>query len=607
MTSEGSPKNRALRVAALIKQIPRFEEFSLGTDGRLRRDSRACEINPFCRRALKKAVEIAQNTGGRSVVITMGPPQASEALVEALAVGADETILISDPVMAGSDTLATSLVLAEVLLKEGPFDLVLCGLNSVDSDTGQVGPEVAELLGAAFVSGARVLDVAAGSLQVHCERDDGSRDVVVNLPAVVSVAERLCKPAKATPEQLVHVVRDRVRRVCAADLGAGPWGTEASPTRVGATRLFVVERDGHRVKGDPGEIVNQLVEYLATNAVFEPDLDVSGRGVVPNRIPDSGMRAPVGVVLEPGRTMLNRELLASAALLAHTRETWVYALAQERVNVSHLASWGADTVKVELVVPPVEETCAKVVMKWVNESSPLTVLGPGTSWGREVMGRAAARLRLGLIGDVVEIENISGEVVYWKPAFGGQLLAAITSASPTGMATLRPGVAPSLAPRKVTGTKVVSDNYRGTSKRVMVLAQEHDNSVTELMRARIVVGLGLGVPSEDYPRFEPLLKTMDGELAATRKVTDREWLPRSRQLGVTGTSVAPALYIAFGVSGSFNHMIGVRQARKVIAVNTDPLAPIFDHADFGICADWRDVIEPMTDGIAKLMKSVSLG
>lgn len=607
MTNEKASPDREFRVAALIKQIPRFEDFSLGADGRLRRDSGTYEINPFCRRALRKAVEIAEKTGGRSVVITMGPPQASEALIEALAVGADETILVSDPVLAGSDTLATSLVLAKVLLKEGPFDLVLCGLNSVDSDTGQVGPEVAELLNTAFVSGARVLDVGEGSLRARCERDNGWRDVVVNLPAVVSVAERLCKPAKATAEQLSEVPRDKVRRVYAVDLGAGPWGVEASPTRVGATRRVVVERDCFRVEGDPGDVVNQLVEYLANNGVLEPNLDVLGCAVVPSLSVSAGTRIPVGVVLEPGRATLNRELLGSAALLAHSRDTWVYALAQEGVDICELTSWGADKVKVEVALTPIEELCANVVVKWVQESSPVAVLGPGTSWGREVMSRAAARLRLGLIGDVVAIENIGEEIVCWKPAFGGQLLAPITSASSTGMITMRRGVSPLLVPREVTETECISGNYRITSSRMRVLAQEYDDSLTALMRARIVVGLGLGVPFEEYSRFEPLLKIMDGELAGTRKVTDRGWLPRSRQVGVTGVSIAPALYIAFGVSGSFNHMIGVRQAKKIIAVNSDPAATIFDQADFGICADWRDVIDSMIDKIFESIKSTSPG
>lgn len=597
------PANRGLLVAALIKQIPRFEELRLGSDGRLLRNGSVPEINPYCRRALRKAVEIAESTGGRSVVVTMGPPQAEEALREALAVGADEAILVSDPVLAGSDTLATSRVLAEVLASEGPFDLVLCGLNSVDADTGQVGPQVAELIGSVFVSGARTLELEEGRIRARCERDDGWRDVTVELPAVVSVAERLCKPAKATVQQCLQVSQDPIRLLSTANLGAGPWGGAASPTRVGSTRLVEVKRDRHRIDGHPDVLADQVVEFLVAKGVLDSTSDPSGLEVVPDPSKvDKG--APIGVVLEPGRPMLHRELLASAARLAHVRQARVWALAFEEVDVSQLASWGADSVGVVPLPTALEELCAPSVVGWVRETAPVTVLGPSTSWGREVMGRAAARLGAGLTGDAVAIDDVDGQVVYWKPAFGGQLLAAITCTSPTGLATLRPGVTPLLVPRKVDDVTVVPLDSPVAPRRVQVLGQERDEVFAAIMRSRTVVGVGLGVEPEDYWRLEPLLKTMDAQLAATRKVTDRGWLPRSAQLGVTGASIAPALYIAFGVSGSFNHMIGVRQARAVVAVNTDPQAPIFDQADLCVVADWRDLVNPMTDRLAELLDVV---
>lgn len=595
---------RGLRVAALIKQIPRFEELRLGADGRLLRDGNALEINPYCRRALRKAVEIAQDSGGWCVAISMGPPQAEEALCEALAVGADEAILVSDPRLAGADTLVTSRVLAKVVLREGPFDLVLCGLNSVDADTGQVGPEVAELLGSAFVSGARTMELEDGLITARCERDDGWRDVAVTLPAVVSVAERLCKPAKATPEQRLRVSPEKIRRLGASELGVGSLGELESPTRVGRTRLVEVRRDRYRIDGDPEEIAEQIADFLATRSLLEPISDFPDRAVVPDRSEsNTGKSLPIGVVLEPSRPMLNRELLGNAACLASARRTEVCALTLDQVDLSVLASWGADTVTVATTTPPVEELCAPTVLNWVRATSPVTVLGPSTSWGREVMGRVAARLGAGLTGDAVAIEDEDGQVVYWKPAFGGQLLAAITCTSSVGLATVRPGVTPLLIPREASTVTIASGHNSSCPVRIRVLAKQCDEELAVLRRARTVVGVGLGVDPSDYWRMETLLKTLEAELGATRKVTDRGWLPRSRQLGVTGVSIAPILYIAFGISGSFNHMIGVRQARTLIAVNTDRYAPIFDQADIGICADWRDLIEPMTHKMAELVKT----
>lgn len=594
---------RTLRVAVLIKQIPRFEEFHLGTDGRLIRGGGAYEINPYCRRALKKAVEIAEASGGQSIVITMGPPQAEEALLEALAVGADEAVLVSDPAFAGSDTLATSRVLARTLSIEGPFDLVFCGLNSVDGDTGQVGPEVAELMGMAFVAGARTLEVREGQILARCERDDGWRDVIVEFPAVISAAERLCKPAKAGPEECRKVSPKRVKRLGLAALGNGPWGAEGSPTLVGSTRILEVRRERRRLEGDPRDIADHITDFLRSKKVFDLASNNLGFGIVPDAA-RSAEESPIGVVLEPGREVLARELLGRAAQIAHERQTEVHALSFEDVDVEQLGSWGADAV---IVAPmPIEEDASRVVVDWARRVSPVVVLGPSTSWGREVMARSAASLGAGLIGDAVAIENLGGELVYWKPAFGGQLLAAITCTSSTEMVTVRPGAAPLLEPRKSNGPRSQMCKNWEEQGRITVSLQEREEGLTSLMRARTVVGVGLGVIPDDYWRLDPLLRITGAELAATRKVTDRGWLSRSRQLGVTGVSIAPALYIAFGVSGNFNHMIGLRQAGVVIAINKDPQAPIFDQADLGVVADWRDLIDPLTMKFAFLLEAIAL-
>ena len=156
-----------MRIAVLVKQIPKFEEMELGPDGRLRRDGIEPEMNPYCRRAVSKAVELAaEREGSRVTVFTLGPPAADDTLREAIAWGLERGVDIhgvhvTDAAFAGSDTLATAKALAAALARrrEGPFDLVLAGRNSVDADTGQVGPELAELLDLPFLTGVRYLAI----------------------------------------------------------------------------------------------------------------------------------------------------------------------------------------------------------------------------------------------------------------------------------------------------------------------------------------------------------------------------------------------------------------------------------------------------------------
>lgn len=588
---------RELRVAALIKQIPRFEEMRLGDDGRLIRNTASLEVNPYCRRAVSKAIELAKNSGGKSVVLTLGPPQAEDALKEMLAAGADEAILITDPQFAGSDTLATARAIAAALRIIGPFDIILSGLNSVDADTGQVGPEVAEMMDLPFVAGVRTLEILENELLLRCERDDGWRAVTVDFPAVLSVAERLCSPAKANLEARQAIPDERIQRLDAALLGTGPWGTVGSPTRVGKTRILSSNRDRLQLSGTAEEMSSKLLTLLDERGLFEGRRSIT-TGQVRSSRGDSDEH-PVAVVIEPGRTQLARELLGEAAELAANKRVKVVALAFENSDPNELASWGADTIVIS-TPNGLEESAASVVADWSLNSMPSCLLGPSTTWGREVMGRVAARLDAGLTGDVVEIEQIDNAMICWKPAFGGQLVAAVTSTSPIQMATIRSGVLPILEPRNADVDFTVKSVSLPMTKRVRVINGGRNNDGSALMGAGRVVGLGLGVDPEDYPKIDALCDCLGAERASTRKVTDRGWMSRGTQIGITGLSIAPELYIAIGIHGSFNHTVGIRRAGTIVAINSDPSAPIFDQADLGIVGDWRKIVPYMIDGLKQL-------
>jgi electron transfer flavoprotein alpha subunit len=571
-----------LRIAVLVKQVPQFEAMELGPGGRLVREGLALELNPYCRRAVSKGVELAASTGGTATVFTLGPPAAEDVLREAIAWGADDGVLITDPAFAGSDTLATARALAAALQREGAFDLILVGRNSVDADTGQVGPEVAELLDLAFVTGVKQLDLGEGQLRVVCEEDDGQSERIVQLPAVVSTAERLCEPAKVDPEGRAAVPADRIRVVTVADLGDGPWGEEGSGTYVGEVRVLEIERTRTRLSGTVEDQVDEAVRLLVERGALTP-------AAPPLPVTATAARHAGGpviaVAVEPGREQLTAELLVAAASLADEIEGHVVGLSAQGAAV--------------------EEDVARAIAEWAQAFPPWAILLPGTTWGREVGGRVAARLEAGLTGDAIALEvsraatTGNARLLAWKPAFGGRLVAAIYCSSPIQMATVRAGV---LA---VSGTAPDVERIslavepRG---RVQVLNTTRDDDIEELATARRVVGVGMGVKPDEYAEIEPLLGVLDAQLAATRKVTDKAWLPRARQVGITGHSIAPQLYIGIGVSGKFNHSVGIRAAGTVLAVNNDPDALIFDHADIGIVGDWHEVVPRLSARLAEVIQ-----
>ena len=582
----------ALRIAVLIKQVPRVEEMELGPGGVLRRDGLDLEMNAYCRRAVSKGVELARESAGSCTVFTLGPPAAEDSLREAIAWGADRGVLITDPAFAGSDTLATARALAAALRHQGPFDLVLTGRNSVDADTGQVGPCLAELLDLPFLGGVKVLEIDRGTVSATCEQDDRLIEARTSLPAVLSCAERLCEPSKVAPEGRAAVDADRLERMAAAELGAGPWGQQGSPTVVGQLRVYEDSRSGVRLEGPVGQQVREAVALMNAAGVLEGAAQHEPLAPVADGARGSG--PPIGVLIEPGRPRVSWELLGAAAALAAQNGGRVVAfgLDTDTLDADELGRRGADELAILHGVGQsalVEADVAAGLADWCVARRPWAVLAAGTMWGREVAARAAGRLSAGLVGDAVELTIEGGRLVAWKPAFGGKVVAAVTSASETQLVTVRPGVLGLGAPRpgRALHTSTTSVAPRGLTE---VLSSHIEDEMDELAAASCVIGVGRGIAPHDYVQLDPLRRVLGAELAATRKVTDVGWLPHARQVGITGRSLAPQLYVAIGMSGKFNHMVGVRRAAFVLAINSDPEAPVFGCADAGIVGDWREVV-----------------
>lgn len=646
LTEQISPE-RPLRVLALAKQIPVFQEMRLGADGRLVREG-VLHMNDYCRRAVAKGHEIAEASGGTMSVMTLGPDSADTVCREALAFGAASGYPVSgihvcDKAFAGSDTLATARALAAAVRRTGPYDLVLCGLNSLDADTGQVPPQVAELLDLPFAAGVRRLALEGETLRLELEHDDERSLVEVGLPALLSCAERLCDPCKIKePEAWAEQDGSLIAQLNAADIaddavawGTSPWGQEGSPTSVGEARIVPTDRERLIVWTDTDDRELEAAIQKATAFCAERGaLDADGTGgecetkVVDAQSGSSSTLPAIGVIVEPDRLRIARELLGAAAMLASQIGGKVVALGSHLPEAQELSSYGADEGIVLETAPPslthpenetedspasshnnsisaalLEEDIAAAVSGWCEKEPVWALLAPSTEWGRQVASRVAAKLEAGLVGDAIGLDvgssfaNIDDpllkhRLIADKPAFGGQMVAEIFCSSPLQMATLRAGVLPLLTPRK-SKPAAMSVQACAPRDRIKLLARQRDDNSDELANADVVIGVGQGVDPADYPMLEELCEQLAAALCATRKVTDRGWMPRARQVGITGHTISPRLYIAIGLAGNFNHSVGVRTSGTIVAINTDPEALIFETCDIGLVGDWRELLPPL--------------
>lgn len=266
-------------IIVLVKPTPDINKVRFDVErGRIDRSSAELEINPFDLYALELATRLREILGGRVIAVSMAPPHAEKALRDAIARGADRAILLSDKRFAGADTLATSYTLAMAIRKLGGFRLVLSGEKSVDGDTGQVGPEVAEHLNiphASFVH--RVVDVDEDSITVESDFGDGYYLVRLRFPALLSVSRPLTFRGESLEPRipkLSDVLRSRRARieVWSADDVPGinfrRIGLTGSPTRV--VKAFYALEEGRRpvVYKDPEAAVEEIIKVLRSRKLL---------------------------------------------------------------------------------------------------------------------------------------------------------------------------------------------------------------------------------------------------------------------------------------------------------------------------------------------------
>ena len=263
-----------MEIIVLVKQVPDTTEVKLDPKtGNLIREGIESIINPDDRHAIEAAVSLKEKHGGNVTAISMGPPQAIDAISEAMGMGVDKGILLSDRAFAGADTWATSFTLGKAIEKVGEFDLIICGRQAIDGDTAQIGPQVADYLDIPHVTYVfDIEEVQDGRIVVKRRLEDGFERIKCQLPALLTVIGELNQPRYAMVDRLIDACKDKapIKVWNAADLGVqvSEVGLSGSLTQVIKTFAPKTERQGQILEGDVPTVVAELLGKLKENRLI---------------------------------------------------------------------------------------------------------------------------------------------------------------------------------------------------------------------------------------------------------------------------------------------------------------------------------------------------
>ena len=435
------------------------------------------ELNAFDACALESALRLTDDV----TVVSMCPRSAENRLKQLTRLGA-RVILLEDKVFAGSDTLATAYILSLAVKRLNP-DIILCGRQTTDGDTAQVGPCLATLLGIAPIT--NVMEITSVTdKSVRCDTRLGSAEQ--SLPALLTI-ERICElrfPSLRSRTGEVEILTN-------AELGADPskCGLSGSPTKV--LKVFENNSGSRRCKFISRDELIPLTEKLraASRADKKP-----------------------------------------AECAEKLKEVWAVGNA-----VEDAAKAIAENVRV------LDTTNPHKIAELAKAEKPEVILWNADLRGRRDAPIAAALLKTGLCADCTALETDGKRLFMYRPARSGNVIAKIKCDTLPQMATVR----------------TVSES------------------------SDIIVSGGKGV-ADKLDELKAFAETLGAELGASRGLVDTGAAPYPQQIGLTGRTVSPKIYIAVGISGAVHHTCAIENAETVIAINPDKNARIFDYADYGI-------------------------
>ena len=633
----------ALTIISLIKQVPLPAEMRMGEDGLMDRTKAKSIINIDCQFGLEAGLQLKkQYPDARLIVCSMGPASFQVALRTAISMGYDDAYLLSDRKLGGSDTFATGLAISTMLKHLGftkdakePF-IVLAGRQTSDGDTAHVPSQVAENLGipqATFVESV----TADGNGNVIAKRiiEGGFQMMKLPMPCTISLTPTGIPPRKPSLTGAIRARNQAITVFGIDDIGLGTEkiGINGSPTIVNKVENIVSERAPVIMSAgnDDAALVDSLVSNFkkGKNEVVKKEKVVKAVSETPDFPFQDDRNGAKGILTwaETANGEITRpsiELLTPARNLANQLggDTKITTLLIGK-NVSSLAQklfeHGSDEVIVveddrleEYLVLPFSNIFAQVI----KERKPEIALFAATTSGRELAPRIGVKTGSGVTADCTGLEI--GEYVDKKekviikpilqsrrPTYGESKLATILGFIYPQISTARAGTFE--VPARVEGRSGILSSFKPVLTtddfRVEILKTVRgEGSLQNLFEADIIVSGGRGTTVDNLGLIKKLAETLkavgvNAEWACSRVVVDEGAAEYAHQIGQTGKTIRPKVYIAVGISGAIQHIAGMKESEQIIAIDHNPKASIFHFADFGIVGEYQDILPELIERV----------
>jgi electron transfer flavoprotein alpha subunit len=633
----------ALTIISLIKQVPLPSEMRMGEDGLMDRTKAKSIINIDCQFGLEAGLQLRkQHPDARLIVCSMGPKSFETSLRTAISMGYDEAYLLSDRKLAGSDTYATGLAISTMLKhlgftkdSEDPF-IILAGRQTSDGDTAHVPSQVAENIGipqATFVESVK----SDGSGRVIVKRiiEGGYQMLKLPLPCVISLTPTGIPPRKPSLSGAVKAHSLKITTFGIDDIGLGTEkiGINGSPTIVVKVINIVSERPP--IKMSEGHNETELVDSLIANLkkggnVLEKKEKTIKKEIEHQDFPDkdfrNGARGIItwaeitnGKISRPSLELLTPARKLATQLGNNTRVMTVVIGKNVKLFAQTLIEYGSDEVilvendKLEeyLVLP-----FSSIFDQLIKERKPEIALFAATTSGRELAPRIGMKTDSGVTADCTGLEigeytDRKEKVIYKpilesrRPTYGESKLATILGFVCPQISTARAGTFE--VPKRVEGKQgiisgfdpVLNDNDFVVE---IIKTVRGDGGLQNLFEADIIISGGRGTTSDNLTLIKALAEALknqglNAEWASSRPVVDDGVAEYARQIGQTGKTIRPKIYIAVGISGAIQHIAGMKESEKIIAIDHNPKAHIFNYADFGIVGEYADIIPELTDRV----------